>query len=169
VPYLQAVASVLQTDRFALPIRFETLLIPTPPAAVRPPRVVALALAAYLWSLGDAIPSRTPKTAAEQRGAERFAERCQGCHAPPGFTGPPVPIARVGTNPTLGRSADRGTGWYRVPALRGVAARDRLLHDGSVASLSGLLDPARTTPGHRFGRDLDADERADLIAYLETL
>jgi mono/diheme cytochrome c family protein len=167
--HLHADATVAQNDVYSLAIRIETLLITAHQRTVRPPRVVTLALATYLWSLGPSGPPPAPTTAGAERGRERYQERCQSCHAPPGMTGPPVTLARVGTDPTLGRSRDRGTGHYRVPSLRGVAARGLLLHDGSVASLPALLDPARKSPGHRFGYDLDDDERGDLIAYLRTL
>jgi hypothetical protein len=45
------------------------------------------------------------------------------------------------------------------------------LHDGSVATLEQLFDPARLArqPGHRFGTERSDDERAALIAYLRTL
>ena len=97
------------------------------------------------------------------------APRCAGCHAPPAFTGEPVALARVGTDPAVGLSRDRGTGMYRVPSLRGVRDRALLLHDGSAHSLPELLDPARESAGHRFGTTLSAADRSDLVAYLTTL
>jgi mono/diheme cytochrome c family protein len=166
--YLHADATVRQRDVIALAIRIETLVITAHHETVRPPPMIALALATYLWSLAPAAPP-APHSIAQRHGAELFAARCAGCHAGTGFTGEPVAIARVGTDPTVGRSRERGTGSYRVPSLRGVAARGSLLHDASVHALAELLDPARTAPGHRYGTSLPAADRADLVAYLSTL
>jgi hypothetical protein len=80
-----------------------------------------------------------------------------------------VAIEIVGTDPAVGMSPDRTTGSYRVPSLHGVGDRKRLLANGAVLDLAELLDGDRTAPGHRFGVDLGAAEKADLIAYLETL
>ncbi|HEX8954035.1 MAG TPA: hypothetical protein VF945_19405, partial [Polyangia bacterium] len=90
-------------------------------------------------------------------------------HAPPSFAGGLVPLAVVGTDPAVALSSDRGTGAYRVPSLRGVSTRGRLLHDGSVADLGALFDPGRTVAGHRFGLELPAADRDALVAYLATL
>src|SRR5262249_20674142 len=102
--------------------------------------------------------------------------------APPELTGPPVPLAVIGTDPTLGLSADRGTGSYRVPSLRGAATRGPLLHDGTIPSIAALLDPTRLSdgfthrlhgaapvPGHAFGLELDDADRRALIRYLSAL
>jgi hypothetical protein len=179
--HLHADATVEQRDVAALAIRLETLIITSHAEAIRPPRVVAWALAEYVRSLEDGVQPRAPATDAETRGAARFAERCAGCHAPPSYTGAPVALDVVGTDPTLGRSPDRGTGAYRVPSLLGVGARGLLFHDGAVSSLEALFDPARldagftggvrpgAVPGHPFGLDLDAGARADLVAFLRTL
>jgi hypothetical protein len=176
--YLQADATVHQRDLTALAIRLETLIITSHDAAIRPPRIVTLALATYLWSLAEALPPAPPTTA---RGAELFAASCAGCHMPPALTGDPIPLPEIGTDPVLGRSAVRGTGSYRVPSLHGVGARGLLLHDGSLRTLDALLDPARVTtsytggvrpgpvPGHLFGLDLGDADRAELLTYVETL
>jgi mono/diheme cytochrome c family protein len=147
-----------------LALRIETLIITAHQMQLRPPRAVAWALATYLASL--APPARP---AADARGEQLFAARCAGCHVPPDFSGAPVPLDVVGTDPRVGESADRGTGGYRVPSLRGVAERGRLLHDASVADVAQLLDPARTSPGHRFGSDLSAVDRDALARYVDGL
>ncbi len=100
----------------------------------------------------------------------------------PGFTGAPVALSGIGTDPTLGRSADRGTGTYRVPSLRGVGSRGPLLHDGTLPSLGALFDPARLSPafvgrlhgtgpvrGHIYGLALSDSDRQALLSYLEHL
>ncbi len=111
-----------------------------------------------------------------------FAAECAGCHVPPALTGAPVPLAIIGTDPTLGLSRVRGTGDYRVPSLHGVGSRGPLLHDGTVPSIDAMFDPARPTasftgklhghgavPGHLFGLDLSAGDRAALVDYLRSL
>lgn len=162
--YLHADANVRQRDLISLAVRIETLIITSHHAVVRPPPLVALALAEYIWSLAPP-PSASPPG----HGAELFGARCAHCHAPPDYTGEPVALALVGTDPIVGLSRERGTGTYRVPSLRGVGTRSLLLHDGSVHSITELLDPARTAPGHRFGTSLSAADRADLAAFVSTL
>jgi hypothetical protein len=171
---------VEQRDLSTLAIRLETLVIVSSSQTVRPPREISLALATYVWSLGDTLAPRTPSSDVELRGQSLFASRCKSCHAPPGYTGPPVPMGVVGTDPTVGLSADRGTGTYRVPSLLGVGDRELLLHDASASSLEEMFDPARTgsgyhgrlggpIQGHVYGLDLGADDRGALVAFLRTL
>ncbi len=179
--HLHHAGAVAQTDRIALAVRIETLLITSYGATLRPPRAVALGLAYFLWSLSSPSPPSPPTGDVETRGEALFGERCARCHAPPGFAGPPVAIDEVGTEPSIARSTERGTGRYRVPSLRGVGSRGPLLHDASAPSLAVLFDPARVETGfegstrggaiagHAFGLELDDTERAALIAYLNTL
>jgi hypothetical protein len=163
------------------------------------------ALALYIYSLK---PPLNPNAFNEkaQAGQKLFArERCIGCHDPPLYTSnmltlaegfvPPrdrpaslnvLPIS-VGTDPGLALKTRKGTGYYKVPSLKGVWYRGHYLHDGSAASLEEMFDPDRlrdthlpggwrplgTTnraiPGHRFGLNLNPEERAQLIAFLRTL
>ena len=139
-------------------------------------------------------------------GAELFrGEGCVACHTPPNYTNDRlVPVAghepsaedaqrwnpmrrRIGTDPGLTLHTRRGTGYYKVPSLRGVWYRGPFLHDGSVATLEDLFDPhrleddyvptgfagargeRRSVPGHEHGLDLTPEERADLVAFLRTL
>ena len=175
-------ATLQVIDRTTLAIRIETLIITSQGQAVRPPRIVALALAAYLTSLADSLPAADSAARASPEGARIFGVRCASCHIPPALTGPPVALDVVGTDPTLGVSPDRGTGKYRVPSLHGVATRGPLLHDGTVSSLDAMFDPARVTSafagklhgsgavqGHPFGLDLADADRAALVAYLRAL
>jgi mono/diheme cytochrome c family protein len=180
--YLQADATVKVQDLVTVAIRLETLIVTSYGEQSRPPRAIALGLAAYIDSLGTNLPDRAPSTPAEVHGASIFASSCAGCHAPPALTGAPVALDVVGTNPTDGLSADRGTGTYRVPSLHGVSTRGPLLHDASLPDLDAMFDPVRTlatytggrlgpgpVPGHTFGLELDGADRADLLAYLQTL
>jgi hypothetical protein len=89
-----------------------------------------------------------------------------------------------GTDPTLALETRRGTGFYKVPSLRGVWFRSAFGHGGQAETLEEWFDPARLEPGyvpkgfhlgpgpiegHEHGLDLSPDERRDLIAFLKTL
>lgn len=166
----------------------------------------AYALALYLYDL-EPLPS--PHTFDEETMAlgERvfIEEGCVTCHSPPlytnntltpalGFTPPDDHYERfdlfdisVETDPGLALYTRRGTGYYKVPSLRGLWYRSPLLHDGSITTLEELLDPARlrddwirsgfkpygveraAVPGHPFGLELDEASKAALISYLLTL
>jgi mono/diheme cytochrome c family protein len=179
---LQQDATLLMRGETTLAIRIETLIISASGQVIRPPRVIALALAAYVDSLADALPTVESAAAAAPAGARVFAASCASCHAPPALAGAAVPLAVIGTDETLGLSSDRGTGTYRVPSLRGVGSRGPLLHDGTLPSLSVMFDPARQTGafaerlhgsgsvmGHPFGLELEGAERTALLAYLSAL
>jgi mono/diheme cytochrome c family protein len=169
----------------------------------RLPDAALYALALYVYSLQ---PPRNPnafdtRAEAGQKIFER--ERCTRCHTPPlytnnkltladGFTPPedsPLDILRtsVHTDPGLALQTRKGTGFYKVPSLKGVWYRGHYLHDGSAGSLEEMFDPDRlldthepkgfTPPGvpqrairgHEFGLKLPPDEREQLIAFLRTL
>lgn len=163
------------------------------------------ALAMFLYSLTPpANPNRADALTAQGEGVFQRA-RCGTCHTPPlytnnmlvpadGFTPPAdhfkkydVMRTTVGTDPTLTLYTRRGTGYYKVPSLRGVWYRGPFEHNGSVATLEDWLDARRVrddyvptgfrgfgidrraVKGHAFGLSLsDADKRA-LIAFLKTL
>src|SRR5262249_12814318 len=147
----------LRYEPTALAVRVETLVITTYGAVVRPPRRLALALAAHLRGL-QAPPFVAPTDGPAARGAAPFRIPSARCHAAPGYSGPPVPLEVIGTDPRVGRSAQRGTGGYRTPSLRGVATRGPLFHDASMPSLEALFDPARPLAGgHAYGLGLDDD------------
>jgi len=81
----------------------------------------------------------------------------------------------------------RGTGYYKVPSLKGVWYRSMFGHSGWCATLEDWFDPKRlnddyiptgfkpygtktyAVKGHHFGLDLTPQERKDLIAFLKTL
>jgi hypothetical protein len=169
----------------------------------RLPDAALYALGLYLYSL-EPPPNPNPFDARAEAGQRIFErERCTRCHTPPlytnnkltlaeGFTPPedsPLDIVRtsVRTDPGLALRTRKGTGYYKVPSLKGVWYRGHFLHDGSVGSLEELFDPGRlsdshepggfTPPdmprrairGHEFGLDLAREERAELIAFLLTL
>jgi hypothetical protein len=163
------------------------------------------ALALYVYSLK---PPKNPNPfdARAATGEEIFRrEGCVSCHTPPlytsnkltlaqGFTPPPdapasLDVLRisVGTDPGLALRTRKGTGYYKVPSLKGVWYRGHYLHDGAAASLEEMFDPARLTDthvpggwlapgrttqairGHEFGLRLPPVEREQLIAFLRTL
>jgi hypothetical protein len=171
----------------------------------RLPDEALYALALYLYSLQ---PPRNPNAfdARAQAGQKVFArEGCPGCHTPPLYTNNKLTLAQgfvppketpasldvltisVGTDSGLALETRKGTGYYKVPSLKGVWYRGHFLHDGSVASLEEMFnrdrlqtthEPGGWTPpgsktraikGHEFGLSLKPDEREQLIAFLRTL
>ena len=94
---------------------------------------------------------------------------------------------KLGLDPGLALRTRKGTGYYKVPSLKGVWYRTTLEHSGSIASLEEWFDPARlrddyvskgwnppdvktrAVPGHAFGLNLTADDKRALIAFLRTL
>jgi hypothetical protein len=163
------------------------------------------ALALYLYSLK---PPKNPNLFDHlaARGQQVFKrEGCAVCHTPPlytnnkltpvdGFNVPAEHLEKydvlprsVGTDPTLALKTRRGTGYYKVPSLKGVWYRGPFEHNGSVATLEDWFDPrrlrddyvptgfrgagvkTRAVKGHAFGLDLSAADRKALIAFLKTL
>jgi hypothetical protein len=92
----------------------------------------------------------------------------------------------IETDPTLTLTTRRGTGYYKVPSLKGVWYRGPFEHNGSVATLEDWFDErrlqddyvptgwrgvatTRAVKGHEFGLRLSPDDRRALIAFLKTL
>jgi mono/diheme cytochrome c family protein len=169
----------------------------------RLPDEALYALALYVYSL-QPPPNPNPFDAQAEAGQELFRrERCGRCHTPPLYTNnkltlavgfsPPKDAAEdvlhvsVGTDPGLALKTRKGTGYYKVPSLKGVWYRGRYLHDGAVGSLEEMFDPGRLRSdhmrggfaplgaessailGHEYGLDLTPEQRAQLIAFLRTL
>jgi hypothetical protein len=163
------------------------------------------ALAQFIYSLR---PPRNPNTtnAQTRRGQEVFTrEGCASCHTPPlytnnrltpvtGFQPSSEDLERfdimprsVRTDPDLALRTRRGTGYYKVPSLKGVWYRGPFEHSGSVATLEDWFDPRRlrddyvptgfkgygvktkAVKGHEFGLGLSQEDKAALIAFLKTL
>jgi hypothetical protein len=163
------------------------------------------ALARYIYSL-QPPPNPNIFDATAERGQKVFErERCSRCHTPPlytnnmltpalGFTVPDedrkkyrIMDVTVGTDPFLATRTRRGTGYYKVPSLKGVWYRGPFEHNGSVATLEDWFDPRRLSPdyvptgyrgygaparaikGHPFGLALTPEDKRALIAFLKTL
>lgn len=163
--YLHRTANVKNTF-VALALRVETGLVTAHNGAVRPKCEDALALAYYLWSLGDAFDTTA---ATHHRGRRVFEQNCAKCHQGQAHAGEPVTAEAIDSPVAQMPSAARGTGKLQSVSLLGVSERKRLLFGGEALGLSQLMDPARDTGGHYFGRDLDDRTRAAIIDYLESL
>ena len=147
------------------------------------------ALATYLYALKPP-PNPNPVDGRARRGRELFRrEGCHVCHTAPlytsnaltptaGFTVPAEHRRRyaiidrpVGTDPELALRTRKGTGYYKVPSLKGSWYRGPFQHGGAVKTLEEWFDPARiaTVPGHPFGLALTPADRGALIAFIRTL
>jgi hypothetical protein len=167
---------------------------------------VLFSIGMYLMSLESPQNPDVAPSDLRARGERVFRrEGCATCHMPPNYTNgkltraegwqPPsdhpnrddiLPLS-VGTDPGLALRTRKGTGLYKIPSLRGVWYRPRLLHDGSLASLEEMFDSARlrsdyvskgwnppgtktrSVQGHRFGLTLGAGDKAALLAFLRSL
>ncbi|KIG14111.1 hypothetical protein DB30_07107 [Enhygromyxa salina] len=170
MPYLHHTANWYHRGVASLAIRVETVFMTHGRVSDRPPRVLMWALATYLRSLPPPPPVAEPSPESE-RGRQVFAaEGCDACHAPPLYTSDVrVSLDEMGTDRAAGESPLRGTGYWRVPSLRGVGGNAPYLHHGAFATLESMFDPSRTEPGHRYGLDLQPHERAQLLAFLRTI
>ena len=167
---------------------------------------VLYAVGMYLMSLEPPKNPHPPPRELAARGQAIFRrERCDTCHPAPDYTSgqltpapgfePPLDHPNssdirgrsIGTDPGLALKTRKGTGVYKIPSLRGLWYRSRLLHDGALASLEELFDAARLSPeyepkgwnpprvtkraipGLDFLAKLPPDEKTALIAFLRSL
>jgi len=179
--------------------------LPDPASMGRYSDAQLYALALYLYSLKPPPnPNKFDTSAAH--GKKIFArEGCPACHTPPlytnnkltlaeGFTPSPdadekydiLPIS-LGTDPGLALKTRRGTGYYKVPSLKGVWYRSMFGHSGWCATLEDWFDRRRlqdnyvptgfkphgteayAVKGHPFGLELNAEDKKALLAFLKTL
>jgi hypothetical protein len=164
------------------------------------------ALTQYIYSLKPPKnPNRFPKQLIE-KGKHAFSKAgCVTCHTPPLYTNnkltpvngfePPkdhyekydIFNVSVGTDSASALYTRRGTGYYKVPSLRGVWFQSAFFHNGNLTTLEEVLDENRTKPdfvpsgykpphlktmavkGHPFGFELSKEEKKALIAFLKTL
>jgi hypothetical protein len=160
------------------------------------------ALALYIESL-QPPPNPNPFDDHARHGQQIFNQQgCPMCHTPPLYTNNMLNPVRgfkvsddlrqtdaimdftVGTDPTLALKTRRGTGFYKVPSLRGVWYRSGFGHTGQAKTLEEWFDPARLKndyvpkgfhvgagpiEGHEKGLHLTPEDKRDLIAFLKTL
>jgi hypothetical protein len=169
------------------------------------PDELLYALAQYVYSL-QPPPNPNPRNGLAVRGEAVFSKAgCHVCHTPPLYTNNKLTLASgfkpvgnhplradilnvsVGTDANLALKTRKGTGFYKVPSLKGVWYRGLYAHDGAVSSLEDWFDPARLSDdyvptgfkgyrvktgavkGHEFGLKLSTADKAALIAFLRTL
>jgi hypothetical protein len=167
---------------------------------------VLYAIGVYLMSLEPPRNPNPPPADLVKRGGQVFRrEKCGTCHPAPDYTtgeltpaaGFDVPVNHpnfgdvrdrsVGTDPGLALRTRKGTGFYKIPSLRGLWYRPRLLHDASIVTLEELFDPARldpeyerkgwsppgatngAVPGLEFLTKLSAEDKTALSAFLRSL
>jgi hypothetical protein len=163
------------------------------------------ALALFIYSLRTP-PNPNKPSALAARGRKVFErEGCALCHTPPSYTNNKLmPVdgfkvsetdrkrfdimsISINTDPNSTLRTRRGTGYYKVPSLKGVWYRGPFEHNGSVATLEDWFDARRLrddyTPtgfrgfgvktravkGHEFGLNLSTEDRTALIRFLKTL
>ncbi len=164
------------------------------------------ALAKFIYSIK---PPKNPGPASPaliEKGKEIFTdEGCVDCHIPPlyssnkltpakGFTVPKEHFEKydiydesLETDPGLALYTRRGTGYYKVPSLRGAWNRTAFLHSGYFATLEDMFDKRRlktdyvptgykpasvktmAVTGHKYGLELNETDREALIAFIKSL
>jgi hypothetical protein len=179
--------------------------LPPPETQTRYSDEQLYALALWIYSL-QPPPNPNKFDTVAARGQTVFQrEGCATCHTPPlytnnkltpaaGFQIPPEHLktfdilpTSVRTDPRLTLNTRRGTGYYKVPSLKGLWYRGMFPHDGSCATLEDWFDPNRlkddyvptgvkgyglehrAVPGHEFGLKLSSEDKRALIAFLKTL
>jgi hypothetical protein len=172
---------------------------------LRWPDEVLYALSQYVYSL-QPPPNPNPREELAEEGAKVFARAaCDTCHTPPLYTNNKLTLAQgfrssadhplradiipisVQTDPNLALRTRKGTGFYKVPSLKGVWYRGLYGHEGAVAKLEEWFDAARLRKdyrpsgfrgvgvstraivGHEFGLNLAPQDKRALIAFLRTL
>ncbi|MDX1563359.1 MAG: cytochrome c peroxidase [Gammaproteobacteria bacterium] len=157
--------------------------------AITPARI-AMAIASYERTL---IPDQTPwdryvagdddaLSQVEQFGWQAFdALRCTSCHVPPLFTS--NDFANIGLRRSrydAGREAVTGdpedAGEMRIPSLRNVGLRERLMHTGEFSDVGGavafyrnttILPDVDTLPGGgAYAFTISALQAADIVEFL---
>jgi hypothetical protein len=164
------------------------------------------ALTQYIYSLKPAKnPNRYPGQLVA-RGKQMFTQAgCVSCHTPPLYTNNKLTPANgfeppkdhfvkydifnvsVETDSVSTLYSRRGTGYYKVPSLRGLWLQKAFFHNAHLTTLEEVFDPKRTeasfvpsgfkpshlktlaVKGHPFGLELNEEDKKALIAFLKTL
>jgi cytochrome c peroxidase len=129
----------------------------------------------FLWQDEEGALSEAARRGMTLFFSDRLA--CAKCHEGFTFSRPSVWKGSPDAKPALvGNGLDAGPTRFRVPTLRNVAATAPYMHDGRFATLEQVVDhyarggtpgPSRSPLVRRFA--LTAEERCDLIAFLESL
>ncbi|MET4260083.1 cytochrome c peroxidase [Bradyrhizobium sp. S3.12.5] len=131
------------------------------------------------WITGDDAAISAPA----KRGFEIFngKARCSNCHSGPSFTDGSFQDIGTATGDNIGRGRLFPTSQklryaFKTPTLRDVTRRAPYMHDGSVATLEQVIELYNNGGIDRPSRSpsirplfLTADEKSDLIAFLQTL
>jgi cytochrome c peroxidase len=117
----------------------------------------------------------------QRRGMDLFvAERCNFCHIEPFFTDGGYaniglrPIAEdSGRQQVTGDPADRGR--FKTPGLRNTGLKTSFMHNGELSNLAEVVDFYASNDrffenidGSSLGFNLNTQQRADLVAFMET-
>ncbi len=110
----------------------------------------------------------------ERRGLLTFLSvGCNSCHTGPAIGGQlfrklgfifPYETADPGLEAVTGLESDRHS--FKVPSLRNVAKTGPYFHDGSIATLE---EAVRIMAYHQAGQKLEAEQIADIVAFLGSL
>lgn len=122
-----------------------------------------LDLQAWMRSLASPAPGPFDEAKAEA-GWRLFngKGRCAACHSTADLTGPAI------LDLTGDLSGDLAGG-IRVPSLRGVSRSAPYLHDGRLPELPQAVDAVTGVVSGAFGVTFSAQEREQLVEYLESL
>lgn len=138
-----------------------------------------------LWDRWQASPASVVYPKEAERGYELFQDRdCIFCHVPPFFTDSLFHNTGMGFHDGQfkdpGRFAisklEKDLGAFKTPTLRNVSQHAPYMHDGTVATLAGVVEfyndggienPNIDEKITRLG--LAPDERAAIVAFLMTL
>ena len=144
-----------------LAMRFETQYILGHRMESRPARQLTWALAQYVLSLR----APAPRGVATKADTAAFTKHCSSCHNPDnGYAGGLVPAQALNSDDTVAHTPDRGTGYYKVPSLRGVSNAGPFLHNGRFETLRELM-----ASGHPAGVVLDSNTQEKLVNFLNSL
>jgi cytochrome c peroxidase len=109
-----------------------------------------------------------------RRGFTLFLQNgCVSCHAGPAIGGgmyrkiglvKPYETLDPGRFDVTGNESDRHV--FKVPSLRNITQTGPYFHDGSIESLD---EAVRLMGWHQLGIDIPAEDRASIIAFLESL
>jgi hypothetical protein len=149
---------------------------------------VLYAIGSYVMSLDPPNNPNPPPRSFVERGKTVFRrEKCDACHPAPNYTTGQLTLALKFKVPSDALRTRKGTGFSKIPSLRGLWYRPRLLHDASIVSLEELFDAARLDPeyerkgwsppgvtkgaisGLEFLSKLSTEDKRALIAFLRSL